>query len=308
MRWLWRGRRPLKTLEKAKHCANAPRVKTQKRTDHSFSLDPCNTDCAERMTPETNLRTVVGIICITAGLLRSIWSIFVNKSADNTVGFSWLGLQSLGLTMMVYALDGGQGFSVPLLFSVGLSFILIIEKFFVVKSKLATPQKTATEIQRHIPTELVLDKGNYRGYHVFLDFVDVIDKDTEGMAQWIINCMLAACKDYKVTVVHHYIEIFPENFTSPPGFASVVLVDESHVTAHSYSSIGLFALDVFTCGSKPEVTQLIAQRLKENILERYPQAKGRLGQVARFPKRIVDEGSNFVPFNRKQNIKLDESL
>ena len=35
---------------------------------------------------------------------------------------------------------------------------------------------------------------------------------------------------------------------SPPGFAAVVLIDESHVTAHCYSERGILAVDVFTCG------------------------------------------------------------
>jgi S-adenosylmethionine decarboxylase len=35
---------------------------------------------------------------------------------------------------------------------------------------------------------------------------------------------------------------------SPPGFAAVVLLDESHCSAHSYADLGLVAMDVFTCG------------------------------------------------------------
>ena len=37
--------------------------------------------------------------------------------------------------------------------------------------------------------------------------------------------------------------------TSPPGFAAVVLLDESHVTAHCYSEKGWLAIDCFTCGT-----------------------------------------------------------
>ena len=35
---------------------------------------------------------------------------------------------------------------------------------------------------------------------------------------------------------------------SPPGFAAVVMLDESHCSAHSYADLGLVAMDVFTCG------------------------------------------------------------
>lgn len=36
---------------------------------------------------------------------------------------------------------------------------------------------------------------------------------------------------------------------SPPGFTAMVLLDESHISAHCYADLGLIALDVFTCGS-----------------------------------------------------------
>ena len=35
---------------------------------------------------------------------------------------------------------------------------------------------------------------------------------------------------------------------SPPGFAAVVLIDESHVSAHCYAEEGILAVDCFTCG------------------------------------------------------------
>jgi len=35
---------------------------------------------------------------------------------------------------------------------------------------------------------------------------------------------------------------------SPPGFAAVCLLDESHISAHSYADAGMVALDIFTCG------------------------------------------------------------
>ena len=35
----------------------------------------------------------------------------------------------------------------------------------------------------------------------------------------------------------------------PLGFAAVVLLDESHLTAHCYSDRGWLSIDCFTCGS-----------------------------------------------------------
>ena len=47
--------------------------------------------------------------------------------------------------------------------------------------------------------------------------------------------------------VHAHVAQF-DGGESPPGFAAVVLIDESHVSAHCYSESGLLAIDIFTCG------------------------------------------------------------
>jgi len=35
---------------------------------------------------------------------------------------------------------------------------------------------------------------------------------------------------------------------SPAGFTAVVVLDESHCSAHTYADLGLIAIDIFTCG------------------------------------------------------------
>ena len=47
--------------------------------------------------------------------------------------------------------------------------------------------------------------------------------------------------------VHAHVAQF-DGSESPPGFAAVGLIDESHVRAHCYSESGLLAIDIFTCG------------------------------------------------------------
>ena len=36
---------------------------------------------------------------------------------------------------------------------------------------------------------------------------------------------------------------------SPAGFTAIVMLDESHCSAHTYADLGLIALDIFTCGN-----------------------------------------------------------
>jgi S-adenosylmethionine decarboxylase len=50
---------------------------------------------------------------------------------------------------------------------------------------------------------------------------------------------------------------------SPPGFTAVVVLDESHCSAHTYADLGLIALDVFTCG-KTEPQDVLAY-IREEI-------------------------------------------
>lgn len=58
--------------------------------------------------------------------------------------------------------------------------------------------------------------------------------------------MAAAAEHAGATVVSQVRYHFGHN--SPPGFTAVVLLDESHCSAHTYADLGLVALDVFTCG------------------------------------------------------------
>lgn len=73
---------------------------------------------------------------------------------------------------------------------------------------------------------------------------------------------------------------------SPPGFTAVVLLDESHCSAHTYADLGLVALDLFTCGNTDPFDVL-----------RYLQDDLDLGeivvrQVSRFP---LDGGTPLEP-------------
>lgn len=209
----------------------------------------------------------LGVFCLTLVLLRAVWTIYNNKSAHQTVlGFGWLILLAVGFTLS----DG-----VPTAIGLAVIVVLLLQKLYF-----------GSEVE---PTQ-------HRGHHVFLDFTNVIDEDPTAMAKWMMERMLSACREFNVKVVHHHSEVFVDDSPagSPPGFASAVLVDESHVTAHCYSTIGLLAVDVFTCGAKPQVTKLIAKRLQEGIAERYPNSKGRLGEVPRFPTAISQNSSKFV--------------
>ena len=85
-----------------------------------------------------------------------------------------------------------------------------------------------------------------RGGHVVLDYIGYsppVDEDGAWMLQVLRDCVNRA----GIREVHAHVAQF-DGSESPPGFAAVVLIAESHVSAHCYSESGLLAIDIFTCG------------------------------------------------------------
>ena len=63
----------------------------------------------------------------------------------------------------------------------------------------------------------------------------------------VLNVMARAAEKAGATVVSQIRYKFGAD--SPPGFTCVVVLDESHCSAHTYADLGLIAMDVFTCGN-----------------------------------------------------------
>ena len=94
---------------------------------------------------------------------------------------------------------------------------------------------------------------------------------------WMLSLMEKAVDASGARRVHSHNEDF-DGTVSPPGFASVVLLDESHVTAHCYSETGLLAVDAFSCGGTDpaRIMEVIEKELKsrsidENVLRGFCQ-------------------------------------
>ncbi len=62
----------------------------------------------------------------------------------------------------------------------------------------------------------------------------------------VLDVMARAAKKAGSTVISQIRYKFGPD--SPPGFAALVMLDESHCSAHCYADLGLMAMDVFTCG------------------------------------------------------------
>ena len=105
-----------------------------------------------------------------------------------------------------------------------------------------------------------------RGGHVVLDYTGY-SPPVEGDGDWMLQLLRDCVHRAGVREVHSHVAQF-DGIESPPGFAAVVLIDESHVSAHCYSESGLLAIDIFTCGgSDPSA---LADDIHCEILEAVP--------------------------------------
>ncbi|MFZ8907136.1 MAG: S-adenosylmethionine decarboxylase [Poseidonia sp.] len=118
-----------------------------------------------------------------------------------------------------------------------------------------------------------------QGAHVFLDYVNAFFEGEDDY-QWLFSMMREAVAQSPATEVHSHLAPF-DGSTSPPGFAAVVLIDESHISAHCYADRGLLAVDCFTCGDTDPAT--IASFLHERLMKRFPNLiRTRMDRVDRF--------------------------
>lgn len=84
-----------------------------------------------------------------------------------------------------------------------------------------------------------------KGKHLLIDCRNV-GRDTCLNDQGMLEAMARAARRAGANVISQVRYRFGHN--SPPGFTAVIVLDESHVSAHTYADLGLIALDVFTCG------------------------------------------------------------
>jgi S-adenosylmethionine decarboxylase len=118
-----------------------------------------------------------------------------------------------------------------------------------------------------------------RGAHVFVDYTGAFFEDDHA-PEWVLSVMRKAVAQSPATEVHSHVESF-DGSTSPPGFAAVVLIDESHITAHHYADRGMLALDCFTCGDTDPA--LIADFIHRALMEGAPELHlVRRDRVSRF--------------------------
>lgn len=100
----------------------------------------------------------------------------------------------------------------------------------------------------------------YRGKHLLIDCRNV-SREVCLDDKAVLKAMAKGAERAGATVISQVRYHFEHN--SPPGFTAMVLLDESHCSAHSYADLGLIALDVFTCGDTNP--HLVLQYMQEEL-------------------------------------------
>ena len=104
--------------------------------------------------------------------------------------------------------------------------------------------------------------------HVFIDIRNIFGDEFE-LGKFIFELMIKTILDKTcMKIVHQHLCVL--NIDTPPGFTSVLLLDSSHFTSHSYSKKGTLSCDLFTCGTDRSVLIDAMDFFIENIKQKYP--------------------------------------
>jgi S-adenosylmethionine decarboxylase len=123
------------------------------------------------------------------------------------------------------------------------------------------------------------------GKHVYIDYIGYYRNEIHN-GEWMLAIMEKAVERAGVRQVHSHVVEF-DGSLSPTGFAAVLLLDESHVSAHCYYDQGWLALDAFTCGGGDP--NLIADFINETLQDEMPKiTQMRRDCVERFLHEDID--------------------
>lgn len=81
------------------------------------------------------------------------------------------------------------------------------------------------------------------GKHILIEYYDC-DSEVLKNTQLIEKYMIEAAKMAQATIVESVIHTF-----NPWGVSGVVVIEESHITIHTWPGYKYAAVDLFTCGN-----------------------------------------------------------
>lgn len=103
-----------------------------------------------------------------------------------------------------------------------------------------------------------------KGTHVILDCFGV-SSDVCLDDKLLLQIVVRAAESGGATIINTSRYRFGHN--SPPGCTVFVMLDESHISVHTYADEGRMAIDVFTCGNNTDGRAIVEQLKKELQLD-----------------------------------------
>ena len=100
-----------------------------------------------------------------------------------------------------------------------------------------------------------------KGKHIIVDAYDLPAELLNDDGR-ILNILSEVAKKNEVNVINTMRYRFGAD--TPPGCSVILMIDESHISVHTYSEQGIMALDIFTCGTRTN-TEQIWEDLKEKF-------------------------------------------
>ena len=92
-----------------------------------------------------------------------------------------------------------------------------------------------------------------KGKHIIIDAynlpAELLNDDGR-----ILNILNAVAKKNEVNVINTMRYRFGAD--TPPGCSVILMIDESHISVHTYAEQGIMALDIFTCGTRTNPEQI----------------------------------------------------
>lgn len=127
-------------------------------------------------------------------------------------------------------------------------------------------------------------KQKQLGNHLLIEYYDCdskVLKDTPLIEKYMIE----AAKMAQATIVESVFHTF-----SPWGVSGVVVIEESHLTIHTWPEYKYAAVDLFTCGNtiKPWVAfKFLEEKLKAERADLAEISRGMIGRILKDNKNIL---------------------
>ena len=114
----------------------------------------------------------------------------------------------------------------------------------------------------------------YRGSHSMIDITKcyIKEKDTETVFLALFNGFKDICGNNSLRIVGEKMVCF-DGSVSPPGGTIILMLDESHISLHSYGEEGILAVDCFTCSKNPENHINAVNDIKKLISHHFPEGE-----------------------------------